>query len=245
MARSTRLFEIIQLLRHAKTAMTAQTLADELEVSKRTVYRDIAALQMMRLPIDGEAGIGYMMRAGYDLPPLMFTQDEMEAIIVELAMSGRTGDQALERSAKSAVVKIRDVLPVGARRSAPLQVSRWNCVPDSMLDASKLRQFIREEAELCITYVDLNGNSSSRDIKALTLIYYVDVIVLVAWCELRKAFRHFRIDRIEQCEPTGVVFTGRARRCLSNGNASSGSREAITAARRHTLWPDSAGKKGT
>ena len=155
MTRSTRLFEIIQLLRRARAPLTAQQIGEELEVTKRTIYRDMAALQAMRLPIEGEAGIGYVMRGGFDLPPLMFSRDEVEAIVVGLALVGRAGDPGLERSAARVASKIADVLPDGAERIAPLHVSRWNKIPKSAVAPGALRQFIREAAELSITYLDL------------------------------------------------------------------------------------------
>lgn len=208
MPRSTRLFEIIQFLRQAKAPVTAQAIADQLEVTKRTVYRDMAALQAMRLPIMGEAGVGYVLRAGYDLPPLMFTQDEIEAIVVGLALLGRTGDRGLQQAAGNVVAKITQVLPKGAQAAAPLHVSRWNVVPTSAVAPSTLRRFIREEAELRIAYCDLSGGKTVRVIKPLALIYYIDAVLLAAWCDLRQGFRHFRIDRVEDCAPTGILFTG-------------------------------------
>jgi len=208
MSRSIRLFEIIQILRHAHSPVTAQAIGNALEVTKRTIYRDIAALQAMRLPIDGEAGIGYVMRSGFDLPPLMFTEDELEAIVVGLALLGRTGDRGLERAAQRAASKISDVLPEDASRPVPLHVSRWHRIPNSSVEASALRRFIREEAELKITYLDLKGRRTNRNIRPIALIYYIEVMVLTAWCELRQAFRQFRVDRIEECEPTGNHFAG-------------------------------------
>lgn len=206
MPRSTRLFEIIQFLRNADSPVRAQDIAEALEVTKRTIYRDIAALQAMRLPIDGAAGVGYVMRSGFDLPPLMFTQDEVEALVVGLALLGRTGDIGLERAAVHAAAKISDVLPDDAQRSAPLHVSRWNSIPTGGAEASKLRQYVREDAELRISYRDLKDRRTTRDIKPLALLYYIDAVLLAAWCELRQGFRHFRIDRIECCTPTGQHF---------------------------------------
>jgi len=206
MPRSTRLFEIIQILRKADAPVTAQAIADELEVNKRTIYRDIAALQAMRLPISGEAGIGYLMRSGYDLPPLMFSQDELEAIVVGLALLGRVGDRGLERAAALAASKIADVLPEETPRTAPLRVSRWNRIPESAVETAALRRYIRDEAELEIAYVDLKDRKTVRLIKPLVLIYYIDVVLLAAWCELRQAFRQFRVDRIAECRPTGDHF---------------------------------------
>ncbi|WP_162933116.1 YafY family protein [Roseovarius sp. EL26] len=200
------MFEIIQLLRRANTPMTAQQISHELEVTKRTIYRDMAALQAMRLPIEGEAGIGYVMRAGFDLPPLMFTQDEIEAIAVGLALLGRIGDPGLERSANSVTAKISDVLPQDLKRRTPLHVSKWNAIPTPSIEARTLRHFIREATELKITYLDLQDQRTEREIKPLALVYYIDAVLLAAWCELRQHFRHFRIDRIEQCTPTGSHF---------------------------------------
>lgn len=208
MPRSTRLFEIIQILRQADAPVTAQAIAEDLEVAKRTIYRDIAALQAMRLPIEGEAGIGYVMRSGFDLPPLMFDQDELEAIVVGLALLGRTGDRGLERAAERAASKISDVLPEQAQSPARLHVSRWNRVPEARIDTSALRRLIRDEAELTIAYVDQAEQSTNRIIRPLALIYYIDVVILAAWCGLRQDFRHFRIDRIRECTPTGTHFRG-------------------------------------
>lgn len=208
MSRSTRLFEIIQILRHAEAPVTAQAMADVLEVAKRTIYRDIASLQAMRVPIDGAAGIGYVLRAGFDLPPLMFTSEEMEAIVVGLALLGRTGDRGLECAAERAASKISDVLPSDTQPPASLRVSRWNRIPNSSIDAGGLRRFIREEAELNFTYLDLKDRRTTRKVRPLALIYYIDVVVLAAWCELRQAFRHFRVERIEACQPTGNRFAG-------------------------------------
>lgn len=206
MPRSTRLFEILHLLRQADAPMTAMQIGEALEVTKRTVYRDMAALQAMRLPIQGEAGIGYVLGAGFDLPPIMFSQDEVEAIAVGLALLGRTGDPGLERAARSVAAKISDVMPEGAQPTAPLHVSRWNSIAAPEIDAQTLRRHVRESMELRITYLDLKDCETVRCIKPLAVIYYIDAVLLAAWCALRQGFRHFRIDRIQACEPTGQCF---------------------------------------
>lgn len=208
MSRSTRLFEIIQILRQTDGPVTARAIADALEVTKRTVYRDMAALQAMRLPIEGEAGVGYIMRSGFDLPPLMFDPDELEAIVVGLALLGRTGDRGLERAAERAASKISDVLPDGATAPAPLRVSTWTQIPKGRVDTASLRRYIREEAELDITYRDLQDRRTRRAIRPLALIYYIDVVVLVAWCALRQDIRHFRVDRIDDCTRSEHPVTG-------------------------------------
>ncbi len=206
MPRSTRLFEIIQILRRATAPITAQAIADTLEVTKRTVYRDMAALQAMRLPIAGEAGIGYMLRADLDLPLLTFDADELEAIVVGLALLGRTGDTGLQGAARRAAGKIADVAP--QETPGLLHVSQWHTIAKPVVGYDALRRFIREEAELAIHYLDLQDQRTERTIRPLGLIYYIDAVVLAAWCDLRQGFRHFRVDRIETCRPTGHHFTG-------------------------------------
>jgi predicted DNA-binding transcriptional regulator YafY len=211
MSRTDRMFEIIQLLRRAKKPLTADAMADLLEVTKRTVYRDVAALQAMRVPIDGEAGIGYVMRPGFDLPPLMFAAEEVEAIVVGLAMLGRTGDAGLLAAAKRAGRKIADMLPGDRARefeAPPLHASDWNTVPKSSVDPARLRRAIRSEEKLRLAYVDGVGKRTRRTVRPLTMVYYIEVMVLAAWCELRKDFRHFRIDRIVDCSTTGKRFQG-------------------------------------
>ncbi len=209
MSKPTRLFEIIQLLRAAKKPMTAQEIGDQLEVSKRTAYRDIATLQSMRVPIDGEAGIGYIMRPGFDLPPLSFDAEEIEAIIVGLALLGRTGDKGLLRAANRAANKINTALPDGAKHGFDqdaLHVSSWNIVPASMVDTALVRRAVREEEKLQISYTNAELVETTRVVLPLAITYHVDVIVLAAWCELRSDYRHFRLDRISKCSPVGLNF---------------------------------------
>lgn len=209
MNRSTRLFEIIQLLRSTRKSLTAQKLADELEVTKRTIYRDIVALQSMRVPIDGEAGVGYLLRPGFDLPPLMFTAEEVEAIAVGLSLLKRTGDASLENAAQSVARKISEVLPEEnpyGLLSQSVFTSSWHNIPNSEVDPGTLRRAIRDETKLSIEYLDAEERTSSRVILPLALIYYVDSLVLATWCELRLAYRHFRVDRIQQCLATDQFF---------------------------------------
>lgn len=211
MARSSRLFEIIQMLRHTSTPVAAHSLADSLEVSKRTIYRDIVSLQSMRVPIEGEAGVGYILREGFDLPPLMFTAEEVEAIVVGLSLIGRTGDVDLLAAASRVSQKIADVLPNTSEvriETSSLQVSRWNAVPASVVEARVMRQAIREERKLHLCYEDAESRSTERIVLPIGLVYYVDNIVLAAWCELRQDFRHFRADRIRECFTTDDFFVG-------------------------------------
>ncbi len=211
MSRPIRMFEIIQILRQARVPMTAQAIADQLEVSKRTAYRDIAALQAMRVPIDGAAGIGYILRSGFDLPPINFGSEEIEAIIVGLALLRRTGDAGLQRAAERVANKIRAVLhePQEVAFDGPsLQVSAWSPIPPSMVDVSALRRAIREERKVSLVYQDADGVHSTRTVLPIAIVYYIGSIVLAAWCELRGDFRHFRIDRILAVTPTAAQFVG-------------------------------------
>ncbi len=192
MRRTARLFEIIQILRAETKAITAEQIAEMLEVSTRTVYRDIAALQAMRTPIDGEAGIGYVMRSGYDLPPLNFDIEEIEAIIVGLSLLARTGDSGLLKAASRVSAKIDEV----RGNTQSLQVSDWGAAAPTTIDMSELRQAIREEQKLHISYNDEQDNQTQRTVLPIAIVYYIEVVVLAAWCELRQDFRHFRVDRI-------------------------------------------------
>ncbi len=213
MSKSNRLFEVIQILRSANNPLTAQQIADELEVNKRTVYRDIAALQAMRVPIEGEAGIGYLMRRGYDLPPLMFNQEEIEALKLGLALLGRTGDKALQKTADSVSRKIAEAVPEqthGEALHAPVFASTWHAIPESEVDPQLVRNCIREELKLEFDYRDLKNAVSHRTVLPLAMVYYIEVVVVAAWCELRKDFRHFRLDRMQNCMTTAEIFGDQA-----------------------------------
>ncbi len=215
MSRSDRMFEIIQLLRSAERPVTSHELAKTLEVAQRTVYRDIAALQAMRVPIEGEAGIGYVMRAGFDLPPLMFTAEEVEAIVVGLALLRRTGDVGLQAASRGVSAKIAEVLPDQRERGLEdrhLYASAWGADPPGQADLTEIRRAIREETKLRITYTDAQERRSERTIKPLAILYYLEVVVLAAWCELRVGFRHFRLDRIITCETTDDRFLGEGKK---------------------------------
>src|SRR4051812_26000503 len=210
MGRSTRMFEVIQVLRGARKPMTALAIAERLEVNKHTIYRDIAALQAMRIPIEGEAGIGYVMRRGFDLPPLMFDADEVEAIVVGLALLRRTGDAGLQMAAASVGTKIAEVLPQETGNTIDLRtlhVSTWGAsVPG--IDMKAVRRAIREERKLRLGYLDAGNQPTQRVVRPLALVYYVEVTVLAGWCELRDDFRHFRVDRIASLKLLAERFVG-------------------------------------
>ncbi|SFT68094.1 helix-turn-helix transcriptional regulator [Sedimentitalea nanhaiensis] len=199
MRRSSRLFEIIQTLRAAPGPLRADDLAQMLEVSTRTVYRDIAALQAMRTPIEGEAGVGYIMRAGYDLPPLNFDRDEIEALRVGLSMLARTGDSALQQAALRVCDKIKDLHePADWLRVAP-----WGAPADDpargCVSLAMLRQAVRDQRKVRLNYRDGAENETTRTVRPVALIYHVECVMLAGWCEMRRAFRHFRSDRIYNC----------------------------------------------
>lgn len=209
MRRVDRLFEIIQLLRQVRQPMTAAVLAERLEVNIRTVYRDIAALQGMRVPVEGAAGIGYVMRRGYDLAPLMFDVEEVEAVVVGLSLLARTGDVALQDAARRANAKIAEILPEPRRAEAQgshLAVSDWGAEPPDLIDMAAVRKALREHRALKIAYRDETGDATEREILPIALVYYVQVAVLAGWCRLRQDFRHFRIDRIQFLEPLSETF---------------------------------------
>jgi predicted DNA-binding transcriptional regulator YafY len=199
MRRSDRLFDIIQRLRTARRPMTAAALAEELEVTVRTVYRDIATLQARRVPIEGAAGIGYVLRRGFDLPPLMFTLEEVEAIVVGARMLSRTGDASLQDAAESVLSKVTVVLPEALREeleAAPVYVSSSGAPTPDSVDLSVVRQAIRDERKLHIVYTDEKGTHTERTIWPIAVAYYMQATLVGAWCELRQDYRHFRADRI-------------------------------------------------
>lgn len=208
MRRSARLFEIIQILRASSGPVTAEELSAKLEVSVRTVYRDIAALQAQRTPIEGEAGVGYLMRRGYDLPPLNFDAEEVEALWVGLSMLARTGDSTLQQAANRVCRKIEAL-----RAPADwLQVAPWGAPADDpekgCVSIATYREAIRVEQKLRITYQDSDDRRTERIIRPVALIYHIECTMLAGWCEMRSGFRHFRTDRIWSCELIDEHFCG-------------------------------------
>jgi predicted DNA-binding transcriptional regulator YafY len=199
MRKASRLFEIIQIFRLAKRPTTAAEIAQSLEVAPRSIYRDIAALQAMRIPIEGGRGIGYILRPGFDLPPLMFSIEETEAIVLALALLERTGDGELKRAAKRVNQKIAAAMPAPLRQALGAKaLHAWGTVAASPegIDLALVRRAIREERKLRIDYRDEIGQATQRTIRPLALIYYSQTANIVAWCELRQALRNFRTDRV-------------------------------------------------
>jgi predicted DNA-binding transcriptional regulator YafY len=203
MRRADRLFDVIQALRTAKGPMTAAALAEQLEVTARTIYRDIATLQARRVPIEGAAGIGYVLRRGFDLPPLMFTEDEIEAIAVGMRMLRRTGDRSLHAAARNVLSKVTSALPDALRahlETPPIFVSRQGAPIPPVADLAAIRGAIRDERKLRLAYGDGKGERTQRVIWPIAVAYYAESTLICAWCELRDDFRHFRVDRILQCD---------------------------------------------
>jgi predicted DNA-binding transcriptional regulator YafY len=197
-SRSERLLDLIQTLRRHRHPVAAQTLADELGVSLRTVYRDVATLQHQGASIDGEPGVGYVLRPGFMLPPLMFSEQEIEAIVLGSRWVARRGDKALAEAARNALAKIAAVLPedLTDHLDAGLLVGPGDEIAAGDAELATIRQAIRETMRLIVTYRDDKGEETKRTIWPIALAFFDRVRVVVAWCEMRTAFRHFRVDRI-------------------------------------------------
>jgi predicted DNA-binding transcriptional regulator YafY len=199
MRRADRLFDIIQTLRTATRPVTAAALAERLEVTARTVYRDIATLQARRVPIEGAPGIGYVLTRGFDLPPLMFTTEEIEAILVGTRLLRRTGDPGLQEAADSVLSKVTTMLPEALREHlgrAPYYVSDYGARTSPVVDLSEIRAAIRDRRKIRIAYLDEQGRRTRRTIWPIAVAYYVQATLIAAWCELRNDYRHFRTDRM-------------------------------------------------
>jgi predicted DNA-binding transcriptional regulator YafY len=202
MRRADRLFQLVQLVRGRRLS-TADFIAQRLEVSARTVYRDIADLQAQGVPIEGEAGVGYRMRAGFDLPPLMFTQHEAQALVAAVRLAGSRLDVALATHAEAALSKILAVLPTAARAAAEsLAIFAPGFGPDTATRArlEVLRVAAEARHKLHLDYLDLKETASRRTVRPLGCFYWGEVWTLAAWCETRSAFRSFRVDRITALE---------------------------------------------
>ena len=215
MRRAERLFELIQILRNAKGIVTAAQLADALEVNTRTVYRDIADLQARRTPIEGERGLGYILRKSYNLPPLNFDIDEIEAIVVGLSLLSRTGDDGLQRAAARVANKIEAIDDAPAR----LMVSPYGVESENGIALAALRECVRISQAIKINYQSLKGDQSTRTVLPISVVYFAEVNLLAAWCENRNDYRHFRIDRISNITPLDRFFTDQSAKMRSEWSA--------------------------
>jgi len=208
MRRADRLFQVVQLIR-GRRLTTAEWLAARLEVSLRTVYRDVADLQSQGVPIDGEAGVGYRMRAGFDLPPLMFTTGQAKALVACVRLAQPRLDTALARDADDALSKILAVLPPAARAAAESLAVYAPAIGSDDGTRERLR-VLREATEshrfVDLDYESLQGDSSQRRVRPLGVFYWNAVWTLASWCELRRDFRNFRVDRIRALQIPGGSF---------------------------------------
>jgi predicted DNA-binding transcriptional regulator YafY len=214
MSRSDRLLDLIQVLRSHRRPVGGAQLADEFGVSLRTIYRDIQTLIAKGAPINGEAGVGYVLRPGFTLPPLMFSNDEIEAIVLGSGMVARAADPALAKAARNALAKIKAVLPTGrgdeADASGLLAGAIKSAATDGV-DLAPIRNAIRTECKIWIAYNDETGVRTERRIWPISLTFCARVRLLAAWCELRESYRHFRTDRIVAFADVGERYPRRRR----------------------------------
>lgn len=199
MSRTSRLFELINVLRARKTPVTATYLARELGISQRSVYRDIETLRSLGAPLDGQAGVGYCLREGFFLPEFAFSSDELDALILGLGWVRQRADPALAQCSESALAKILAARSNGPSMSseppalvAPASASELTDPPQ----VAQLRDAIRRQRKVAIGYEDAQGAVSDRTVWPIAIVYFDDVRLLAAWCEQRSAFRHFRVDRL-------------------------------------------------
>ena len=199
MSRSQRLLQLMQCLRSHTPPVRARTLAEELDVSVRSIYRDIGTLRASGAIIDGEAGFGYTLEEDPALPPMMFSQDEMEALVLGLGEVRAIGDPVLADAAHDALSKLKACLPDRMRRQLEhsiLHVRRFHERPPITIDVSALRGAARDETAIDIAYTDEHGRRTERRVLPLSIVFMDQVLVLLAWCQLRQDYRAFRVDRI-------------------------------------------------
>ena len=212
MSRSERLLELLQILRRHRHPVSGQDLAAELDISLRTLYRDIASLQAQGAVIEGEAGVGYVLRAGFTLPPLMFSQEEIEALVLGSRWVTTRHDTQLAQAARNALAKIAAVLPPALRddlEASTLLVgpsaSKEQPIPVDPDILGQIRLAIRQQSRLELHYADAERQVSQRIIWPFGLGFFDQVQVVLGWCELRQDFRHFRTDRIQSL----IILEGR------------------------------------
>jgi predicted DNA-binding transcriptional regulator YafY len=208
MRRADRLFQIVQLIRGRRLS-TAQFLAQRLEVSERTVYRDVAELMVQGVPIEGEAGVGYRMRSGFDLPPLMFTHEEAQALVAAVRIAQPRLDATLAAQAENALSKILAVLPVAARvaaESLAVYAPPIEFDPGTRARLEPLRLAAEARRKVSLQYRDVKESESRRTVRPLGCFYWGTVWTLAAWCEARESFRSFRVDRIQTLQVLDETF---------------------------------------
>jgi predicted DNA-binding transcriptional regulator YafY len=225
MSRAQRLLDLIQTLRGYRRPVSGATLAEALGISLRTVYRDIETLKAQGAHIDGEPGVGYVLRPGFMLPPLMFSEEEIEAIVLGSRWVADRADAALGAAARNALAKIAAVLPQDLKISldtSSLLVGPGNAVAAGDAELPTIRLAIRTERKLRIFYVDGRGRDSKRTIWPFALAFFDRVRVVVAWCEKREGFRHFRTDRIRKVQFVDKRYPRRRQVLLKDWRATEG-----------------------
>ncbi len=225
MSRAQRLLDLIQALRGYRRPVSGAVLAEALGISLRTLYRDIETLNAQGAHIDGEPGVGYVLRPGFMLPPLMFSEEEIEAIVLGSRWVADRADKALSTAARSALAKIAAVLPPDLKTSldtSSLLVGPTKAIAAGDSELPVIRQAIRGERKLRIRYLDKNGSDSRRTIWPFALGFFERVRVVVAWCEMREDFRHFRTDRISKVQVTDKRYPRRRQVLLKDWRAAEG-----------------------
>jgi predicted DNA-binding transcriptional regulator YafY len=212
MSRTERLLELLQILRRHRRPVSGQNLAEELSISVRTLYRDIATLQGQGADIAGEPGVGYVLRPGFLIPPLMFSQTEMDAVMLGMRWVSTFADRSLSKAAIDALAKIAAVLPSEQRNNmgaVPLRVGPPSNPLFQTEDLSIMRDAIRRERKVEISYRNGEGRQSTRTVWPFAIGYFPDCRIVVAWCEKREAFRHFRTDRLLACTVLDTHYSRR------------------------------------
>ncbi|SMF84840.1 Predicted DNA-binding transcriptional regulator YafY, contains an HTH and WYL domains [Azospirillum oryzae] len=225
MSRAERLLDLMQVLRRHRQPVSGRSLAGELGVSLRTLYRDIATLQAQGAMIEGEPGVGYLLRAGFLLPPLMFTEEEVEALVLGSRWVVDRGDSRLGGAARNALAKIAAVLPPDKREGldgSTLLVGPGEPIAAGDAELATIRSAIRTERKLEIAYRDRDGSESRRTVWPFALGFFDRVRVMVAWCELRQSFRHFRTDRILALTASETRYPRRRQAMLKEWRAAEG-----------------------
>jgi predicted DNA-binding transcriptional regulator YafY len=232
MRRADRFLRIIQILRRHRRPVRGQVMADELEVSLRTFYRDIADMIADGIPIRGEAGIGYVLDQGYDLPPLMFNADELEAVMLGLRWVARRGDPDLARAAQDTIGKIGVVLPQSLKPllfEAALLAPPLYAKMEDAVDVAAIRSAIREQRKISIAYRDEAGRATKRVIWPIGIAYFDAQRIVIAWCELRQDFRGFRTDRIAEADVQAEKYLERRKVLLKRWYALHGNTDTMKA----------------
>ena len=208
MRRADRLFEIIQFMRR-KDLTRARDLSDALEVSERTIYRDIQDLIASGVPIEGEAGVGYVLKAGFDLPPLMFKEQEIEALVLGARIVASWAEPELAAAASNVIAKVQAVIPDRLRdymANTALVAPPHHYMEPITFDMAELRRALRSQLKVHFRYRDALAEASERTVRPICLAYFGPVWLLSAWCELRDDFRTFRLDRIDGFAVPGDKF---------------------------------------